>query len=468
MLICPEHLLRGVAPTDLRTSGFARHPIGSGRFRFASWTPGTSVEIVADTNNYRGRAALDQVNHQRRTGLCDRHRAWLFAGEADVYETVQPPSLPELARHPELRGVQYPQLSYGFLWYNLHDHARPTPHPLFGDRNLRRAFAMALDREKMVRNVFDSLGAVPWGPFGRSLSVADSTVVPLAYDTARANQLLDSLGWRRGTDGIRRRNGRLLAFTISVPTSSASRKRFAALIQDQLARVGARVTIDAMDHNAFGARLHARDFDAAINVWLMDPSPGSIRQTWATAAEQGGLNWGSYSSHPFDTALDSALGATDPARARRYFHQAFQIITDDAPGVWLYESKQVAGMNRRIRPATLRADAWWAHLADWWIPLSERIPRDKIGLRRGPNKQRPLEEIARRAPTPSRCVGVVQAPAAGAPKDFVPPAASPFQYREIRIATVGPRPRGPSHRSHPHPDRRGRCTAGRSRQWPAR
>ena len=49
--------------------------------------------------------------------------------------------------------------------------------------------------------------------------------------------------------------------------------------------------------------------------------------------------------------------------------------------MWLYELRNFAGVHRRVRPVGVRADAWWAQLADWSIPASERIARDKIGLR---------------------------------------------------------------------------------------
>ena len=59
--IVPEHVYGSVSPKDLATSDLARHPVGSGRFRFVSWTPNQRIELVADTANYRGRAKLDRV-----------------------------------------------------------------------------------------------------------------------------------------------------------------------------------------------------------------------------------------------------------------------------------------------------------------------------------------------------------------------------------------------------------------------
>ncbi len=385
MYISPEHLLGHIAPADLKSSDFGRHPIGTGRFRFRSWTPNASVDLVADTANYRGRAHVDHViltvapNYAAAT-------ARLFAGDADFYQVMHADNLPEIARHPELHAVPYTETSYCFLWFNLREPTPPPrppgtrPHPVFADRAVRRAIGMALDRDRMLRNAFDSLALVPKGPFYHSASFADTTIVQLPYDTIAARRTLDSAGWVPGRDGVRAKHGHRLAFTIIVPTSSSGRVRYAQLIQDQLHRVGAAVTVQALEFGAFRDRLRAHDFDAAINVWVMDPSPNDTRQTWTTLAESEGFNWGSYSNPAFDVAVDSALTAIDPARAHAYFHRAFQIITDDAPGIWLYEPKQMAGVHRRIHLAYLRPDAWWAHLADWSIPPAERLPRDRIGL----------------------------------------------------------------------------------------
>jgi hypothetical protein len=60
--------------------------------------------------------------------------------------------------------------------------------------------------------------------------------------------------------------------------------------------------------------------------------------------------------------------------------RAFQIQIDDAPGIWLYEVPTIAAIQRRIHPAPMRADGWWAHLADWSIPPNERLPRDRLGI----------------------------------------------------------------------------------------
>jgi peptide/nickel transport system substrate-binding protein len=378
MLILPEHLLGAVKLADLRTSAFGRHPVGDGRFRFGSWSPGTSLTLIADTANYRGRATLDRVlitiSPTPAAAI-----AKLFTGDADFIEILHPEEMEDVRRRRDLIMLPYADPTYGFLWFNLRA-AGKGPHPLFGSRPLRRALAMALDRASMVRNVFDTLAVVPRGPFPSSSPVADSTVSPLPYDTVAAARLLDSLGWHRGPDGTRRKNGQPLAFAIMAPPSSKPRTQMAVLVQDQLARIGVRVTIDPVEIRTLATRLQKGEFDAAIWAWHTDASMSDLRQTWTTPAERLGTNWGSYENPVFDAAVDSALMASDPARRHAYFHRAYTTITDDAPAVWLYQPSQVSVVHRRIHTAYMRPDSWWAHLADWYIPLNARIPRDRIGL----------------------------------------------------------------------------------------
>jgi len=219
---------------------------------------------------------------------------------------------------------------------------------------------------------------VPVGPTISALPTTSKALRQIPYDTARASRTLDSLGWSgRAADGTRTREGKELAFTMIVPTSSSGRSRMAVLIQSQLRKIGVRADIEMMESQAFLARQSERKFDAALGAWNVTANPSAIREVWTSrAAKPGGRNYGAYISAPFDAALDSAASARTAGAAMRFYTRAYQTIIDDAPAVWLYEPKTVIGIHRRIRTSGLVPGAWWADLADWWIPPSERIPRD--------------------------------------------------------------------------------------------
>jgi ABC-type transport system substrate-binding protein len=89
------------------------------------------------------------------------------------------------------------------------------------------------------------------------------------------------------------------------------------------------------------------------------------------------VNYGHYRNAAFDSALDTALKA-DATHARDLFSRAYSIINDDAPAIWLYEARKIIAIHRRIHTNVMRPDAWWFSLADWYIPMGERVLRDRI------------------------------------------------------------------------------------------
>ena len=379
LLILPAHQLEKIPVDSLREQ--APLPIGSGRFRLRTWNKGTSVEIVADTSNYRSRPRLDRViwrvSPEFTTAVTQ-----LFAGDADLFDALRPENLRQLARARNLRIITLPGMDYAFLRFNLRDPAsKDRPHPLFGDRELRRAIAMSINRGTLVRSVLDTFALVPVGPIVRAYPTTDPRGSQLPFDSARASRMLDSLGWlRHGADGLRVKNGRDLAFDIVLPTSSMNRIRMGLLLQEQLHRMGIRVQLEQLEASTEGDREASGAFDAALSSWLMPSSPDGMRDAWTShGIGKNGVNYGSYSNPRFDALLDSALWA-DSATAREKFTKAFAVINDDAPAVWLYEPRKIIGIHRRIRTAEMRPDAWWFDLADWYIPPVERLLRDRIPL----------------------------------------------------------------------------------------
>ena len=381
MSIMPAHAIGDARGPALRTLPIARNPVGSGRFRFTRWTPGASVEISADTGNYRGRPGLDRVVMAIASDF-NAALVRLLGGEADVLEQVPAANIAEVARDSSLTLSLSPGLDYNFVQLNLRDPKnRNRPHRIFADRELRRALTAAVDRRGSVRNAYDSLANVAIGPTVRAFPTTDTTLRQISHSLDGARRTLDSLGWRdTNADGIRERTGTPLAFTLTVPTSSKTRNAIAVLMQEQLRQAGVRMDIEQLDFTAFIDRETRRDFDAVFGGWRVEASPGGIRQTWGSAGSRGGkgTNYGSYENATFDALVDSALAAGTLDLRRTYFTKAYQTIIDDAPAIWFAEPRRVMALHRRIRTRGLRADAWWANLADWTISPERRIARDRV------------------------------------------------------------------------------------------
>jgi peptide/nickel transport system substrate-binding protein len=382
MFILPSHLLASMPDSALAAAPFGKQPVGTGRFRFARWDNGARIEIVADTVNARGRAKLDRVIWTF-VGDAGAATVKLFAGEADFYQQMRPEDIAQMGNAPQYRLQTNLPLRYQYMGFNTRVRRAPvgptgTPHPVLGDVRVRRALTMALDREKMVRTVLDSLGMVPFSAAPRVLIPDTSALRPIPYNVAAAKALLDSAGWASSApDGIRVHDGQRLSFELLVPSTSPNRIKLSVLIQAALKEVGAEAKLLTLEPPALGPRVDARDFDAYLGAWDANPGLQGTRQTWSS---RGPSNSQSYTSPVFDAYLDSAYAAFDQKKGRTYWTRAFQQIIDDAPSVWLYEQRQPVAVHKRLRLAPLRADGWYANLADWSVDPTQRIKRDEIGL----------------------------------------------------------------------------------------
>jgi peptide/nickel transport system substrate-binding protein len=172
-----------------------------------------------------------------------------------------------------------------------------------------------------------------------------------------------------GKDGIRHKGAVPLQFSLLIPVTSTQRQQMAVLMQDMLKRVGARMDIETIDFPTMGARAGAHDYDAAFEGMSLDPTPSGIRQEWSTTAAlgEGTSNTGYYMSAAFDKTVDSAVATMDPKLAIAQYRRAYATLIEDAPGIWMYEITSVAGMTQNLHPAPMRADLWFAHLADWTV-----------------------------------------------------------------------------------------------------
>lgn len=399
--IMPEHIWKSIAPAGWRGSEAAKNPIGSGQYRFVRWIPRAAVELAADMTNYRGAPKLSRLVWSLAPDFNAALTRFL-SGETDLFPQLRPENLAEVAKHPELKLQSYHALAYMFLQFNLRDPANhDRPHPIFGNRELRRALTMATDRAALVKSVFDTLALPAVGPTLRVYPTTDPNLQQIAYDLPKARQILDSLGWRVTTsDSMRTRNGRPLRFTITVPGTSQVRVQLAVLLQEQFRRAGVQADIERLEFPVVMEKDRKRAFDATIGQWNTQPSPGAVRGSWGTAGSRSasGNNYGSYENPVFDAYVDSALNSFDLGKRRSYFTTAYQTIIRDAPAIWLAEPRQIVGYHSRLQLVMLRPDAWWAHIPEWSIPPDKRIARDNAPVTQSAPSPAPASGTGQKTP----------------------------------------------------------------------
>ena len=128
------------------------------------------------------------------------------------------------------------------------------------------------------------------------------------------------------------------------------------------------------------ATLEAGNFDVAVHAWNLDVTPSSISQAWGGRDLNKLSNPARYSNPHLDSLMADVVQIADRAKAKAMYREIYQGIVNDIPAAFLFEPRQIAAIQKRIKTPALRSDGWWANIPEWSIPVTERIDRDKVGL----------------------------------------------------------------------------------------
>jgi peptide/nickel transport system substrate-binding protein len=239
--------------------------------------------------------------------------AALTSGELD-FAGIQPAHAEFVERDPRLAVVSYPLLWTDGIVFN-------TRHPPFDRLATRRAVSDAIDRKELVEGYIYGFGTPALGP----VPPAAPGYLPLA-PAAHGSQ-------SRGREGERIR--------FELLTVGSGEAALEQMLQARLAQAGFEVTIRQMELSAFLARVYgpARDFDAAVLGIPGDLGLGYLRPLAALAG------------------LDAP---TDPAAAQRLF-------ADSVPVAFLYHSRGLQGMNRRVGGVTMDLRGELPTVHDWSV-----------------------------------------------------------------------------------------------------
>ena len=114
---------------------------------------------------------------------------------------------------------------------------RKAPHPFLTDMNVRKALSMAIDRTLLVEIGYGKAGDVTCDLVPAPDLYAAKNDYCMKQDIAGANALLESAGWKKGSDGIRAKDGVKLSILYQTSTN-AVRQDFQALIKDWWQQIG--------------------------------------------------------------------------------------------------------------------------------------------------------------------------------------------------------------------------------------
>lgn len=369
---------------DLSKSPYVRRPLGTGPFKVTEFSAGDHITV--ERNPYyrvKDRPYLDRIIF-RSVPSREVAIAQLKAGEVDGMWNLLEAQAPD-AEKAGLRLVATPSPTVERLELNLAkpgDPADPAvPHPVLGDRAVRRALNLATPKQQIIDKLLFGQAQVGTSPISQGWA-APKGLAQEGYDPALANRVLDDAGWVRGGDGIRVKNGARAALTIVSTSGDHVREQVEQILVDEWRRIGIDLAIKNQPSSVLlsgswsgGDPRKRGSFDVVMygSTPLIDPHQ-TINQRYTTSniptkANGGfGQNFTRFSNAAVDAAVAEAGATVDQARRAQLYATALRLLNDSIAIIWLYDRKSIDAFGTAVHGpsgSVWQGTTWNA--GEWWI-----------------------------------------------------------------------------------------------------
>ena len=344
--ILPKHYYAKFEPSQVnQATGML---MGSGQFRLdklpkgsddlaSQWTPGKDVVLVRNEQYWAAPAPLAGMRF--RTIKDDLGRLVAYRnGEGSMMLPTSPQFNKLMKDEPQFEKSSYMlkwtnmRCGYSFIaWQCGPRNGKMTP---FADKRVRKAMTMLLDRERMIRDIWDGIGIVSKGPMNPESPASDPSVAPLPFDPEKAKALLAEAGWKdRDGDGIlENEKGDKFTFEYTYATGGEISERIARFTKDSYGKAGIVMTTRPVDWSRYQELLKLRDFDAITMGWGANAPESDPRQIWhSESIKEGGDNFTQWNSPTCDALIEKGRRTMNEADRMLVWRQFEACVAEDQP-----------------------------------------------------------------------------------------------------------------------------------------
>ncbi|HLJ58159.1 MAG TPA: peptide ABC transporter substrate-binding protein [bacterium] len=260
-MILPRHALDAYIGSNARNAPFNTKSFGTGPYMVDSFRPGDLV-VYAVNPNYRdpNKPAFSQVQMKGGGDATSAARAALETGEYDYAWNLQVewPVLQNIAKGGKGQILTAAGGGVEQIYLNQSDPNKvvddqrssvKSMHPFLTDPKVRQALALASDRQTMAQQLYGTTGDATPNTLTTPTNLASKNT-KIAFDLARANQLLDEAGYTRGPDGIRQKGGVKLQVVYQTSVNSLRQKE-QEIIKAGWEKIGVATTLKSIDAGVF-------------------------------------------------------------------------------------------------------------------------------------------------------------------------------------------------------------------------
>ena len=349
--ILPRHIWESVPRaewvTDAGTTGQdPARVVGTGPFRFESWTQGQEIRLVRNDAYTPRPAWVADITIRLFTDSDAQFNAFL-TGEIDDIG-LEPEQVAQVEADPEnLSVASFPDRGFTYYEFNID----PEVTVRFQDARVRQAFMWAIDRQSIVDNILLGYGEVANGT-QPSISYAyapEGMDTVYTYDPARATALLTEAGWTdTNGDGTVDKDGVEMAFEFLYASGSANSDSLVAYFQDAWSQVGIAITPRSLEFAALiEATTTTPTFEMAMYGFSWDAS--FIQDTMFGCDQyQVGFNDMRYCNPELDALADEIEVTLDVEARTALMIEYSNIVNEEQPIGITHFRVNNAGWNNRV------------------------------------------------------------------------------------------------------------------------
>jgi len=349
-----------------------------GPFLVAEYKPGASVLLKRNPNYWKRDSQghrlpyLDAIRLDIQSNR-DIEMLRFKRGELEVINSLDSEYFDRLAStSPGLVHDAGPSLDSEQMWFNQVANA-PIPaykRTWFRSTNFRRAIAQSINYEDLSRVVFNRHAQPAIGPISPANKFwFNDKLKPYPYDPEGALKKLQVEGFRQQNGVLRDRDGNNVEFSIITNAGNKYRERMAVLIQQDLQKIGVKVSVVTLDFPSLIERItQSFNYDAAIlGLTNVDLDPNGQMNVWLSSSENH--QWNPAQKSPetvweaeIDRLMRAQASATDPRKRKQSFDRVQAIVMEQAPFIYLVNRNALSAISASLhgaRPVVLRPQTYW-------------------------------------------------------------------------------------------------------------
>ncbi len=327
------------SPTALQKygpTGFGRNPVGTGPFKFVSYTTQDNVTLMKNPDYKWGPPAFGPAGPAKLNSLIFK----ILPDTNTRYSALRAGQI-GMAMNLEPNNIQAIKKSSSLAHYNAESTGQPYGYPInvtkapTNELPVRQAILYAVDQDKLNQTILAGSYEAAHNvltPSTPGYSKAAASLYP--YDPEKAKGLLDAAGWKVGSDGVRSKAGNPLHLDILIQSANGFELPTQYIV-NQLKAVGFSASTTAQPFLTATASYNKGVQNLAA-IFYYDVDPYLLHGLTACSAIESGFNWGHYCNPTVDQSILQANSTVDDAPRTSQYEKVTTTLMEDATFLPIY------------------------------------------------------------------------------------------------------------------------------------